>query len=178
MSGLKVPDAPTLIRSPKVEADSPAPTNTTTADGRDFVPRTVKTFAVVVAAGVFVLASIGRFGWIAPFIGGAVLGTALLVAWEYVIRRVITAEQVLLARGVISPENGDGTAPKKKFGGKRALLAFALIKYPAVGLLLWWVARHMTQQEIAAFISGFVLLQIVIGLRGLGAYLFPTKSGK
>jgi len=178
MSGLKVPDAPTLIRSSVVEADSPAPTNTTTADGSDFVPRTMKTFAVVVAGAVFLLAAIGRFVWIAPFVGGALLGTALLVAWEYVIRRAFTAEQVLLARGVVSSADGDKTPPKKKFGGKRALLAFALIKYPAVGLLLWWVARHMAQQEIAAFMSGFVLLQIVIGLRGLGAYLFPNKSGK
>lgn len=175
MGILKVPDAPTLNRS---EIDRPAPLNTVTASGIDFVPRTLKNTAAIVALGVFFLFAAKRYGLILPFVGGAALGAVLLVGMEWMIRRAFSADAILAKRGVkMRGDTPVSLEEKKKFGGKTAIVLFGLIKYPAVALLLWWLSKNATHLQLAAFISGFVLLQIVIGLRGLGAYLFPkTKN--
>lgn len=170
-SGIKLPDVPTLSRPSTVEASLVAATPT----DAQFVPRTLRVFAFVVVVIVAGLAGTGRFDLIAPFVGGAALAAVLLAGFEIVVRRVFTADAVLAERGV-SPA-GTQSSPKK-FNGKAAILWFALIKYPAVAVLIYFVIRTGSTAQIVAFATGFVCLQLVVGLRGLGAFLLPRPAPK
>jgi hypothetical protein len=136
--------------------------------------------AAVVAVAVLMLGAYGQFWAIVPLTTGAALGAALLWGMERVVRKAFTADAVLASRRrPATPPDEDAkteTDGKKTWVGKRALLAFALIKYPMVALLLWAISRHWDDRSVMVFLSGFVLLQVVIGLRGLGRYLVPSPS--
>lgn len=175
MNGFTLPDAPTLERTHSEQAVAPTPMKTDTGDGSDFVPRTLRVVAFVVAVGALLIAGARQYGLVVPFLTGAGLGAVLLAGFEFVVRRSFAAETILAEKGVSTPGTEDSG---KKFGGKAAILLFALIKYPAVALLIWWIARHWSQTQIVVFASGFVLLQLIIGLRGLGAFLFPRTARK
>ncbi len=168
-----VPDAPIFSPTHASGKESPAPvTNTDTAREERFVPRTLGVFGFVVAVIVIGLAGTGRFVLVLPFALGAGLGAVLLAGFEWMVRRVFTPDAVLAAR------RGDGQNAPKKFNGKTAILLFALIKYPAVAVLVYFVTRTGDTSQIVAFASGFVLLQLIVGLRGLGAFLVPQNKPK
>lgn len=183
MNGFKVPDAPTLERTKSEPAVAPAPMNSDTADGRDFVPKTLRVVGFVGAVGALMIAGIGRFELIMPFMTGVTLGAVLLAGFELVVRKAFTSDFVLAKKDVPLPkvegaENSVQETRPKKFGGKAAILLFALIKYPAVATLIWWITRNWSQPQILTFVGGFILLQMLIGLRGLGMFLFPQTKRK
>ncbi len=171
MSGLTVPEVPTLTRA-EVGA---AATKGDVGDGRDFVPRTLRVTLAVTAIGAALLGGLGHYGLVLPFIGGSALGAVLLAGFEYVVRRAFDPAVVLAQKQVAAPGTQSGP---KKFGGKAAILLFALIKYPAVAFVLWWVVHSLRPAQVVTFMSGFVLLQLIIGLRGLGAFLVPRAGRK
>ncbi|MBC7806159.1 MAG: hypothetical protein H7145_08415 [Akkermansiaceae bacterium] len=183
MSGLKVPDAPTLRRAESQQAVEPGPMSSDTTDGRDFVPRTLRVFTFVSVVGALLIAGTGRYELILPFAVGATLGMVLLAGFELVVRKAFTADIVLAQKDVPLPkaegsDDATGETRPKKFGGKAAILWFALIKYPAVALLIWWITRHWSEPQILTFVGGFILLQLIIGARGLGMFLFPRTKRK
>jgi hypothetical protein len=102
------------------------------------------------------------------------LGIMLLLTLELTIRRIFSP--------LPKDENtGEIDHAKKKSHGMRQktlFLGIALIKYPLVGILLWWIASRWKYIEVIAFAGGFVLLQIVIGLRALGRALAENQSEK
>lgn len=172
----EIPDAPIFTaKRDAVQESRPALLNTDTQDETRFVPQTLRAGTVVAATVTLLLAGTGHIAWATPFAAGAALGVVLIWSMDKVVRGAFGADTVLGERGVILP---DAPPAQKKFGGKAALLLFALIKYPAVALLIFFVARRGTQTQILAFVGGFVCLQLVIGLRGLGAYLVPQKKSK
>lgn len=128
--------------------------------GGDFVRRTYKTTAVVAAFVLFVLASYNQFWALAPVAGGVLLGLALLRVLEWGVRRAFTPERAREAR------RGTGLGKPKA-----ALVVAALVKYPVVAGLLWTVTRFWSAREVMAFAGGFVLVQTVIALRGMGRFL-------
>ena len=165
----RFPDAPTVTRAEPVQESPASVANTETS----FAARTVRSAAVVVAVIALLLAGTGRTALVVPFAGGAILGAVLLLGFEIVVRRSFGADDILAQKGVVLP----GTQkPEKKFAGKGAILLFALIKYPLVALLIWFVTRNASVTQVAAFASGFVCLQLVIGLRGLGAFLTSPRK--
>jgi len=98
-------------------------------------------------------------GWnhswaIAPFVVGLALGIALLLSHAWAIPRVIVVPDATKNRPPRSP--------------KTAILTIALVKYPLVATLVWWIVRHWEPRAVAAFAGGFICLQAVIGLRAIG----------
>ena len=183
MDGFRVPDPPTRERAKPEQTATPGPMSKDTADGSDFVPRTLRVFAFVASVGALLIAGTGRFELVLPFAVGATLGMVLLAGFELVVRKAFTADVVLAQKDVPLPKAGgadDATAETrpKKFGGKAAILWFALIKYPAVALLIWWITRHWSEPQILMFVGGFILLQLIIGARGVGMFLFPQTNRK
>ncbi len=183
MNAFKVPDVPTRERAKPEPTVAPGPMSNDTTDGRDFVPLTLRVFTFVSAVGALLIAGIGRHELILPFAVGATLGMVLLAGFEFVVRKAFTADVVLAQKDVPLPkaegaDDATGETRPKKFGGKAAILWFALIKYPAVALLIWWITRHWTEPQILTFVGGFILLQLIIGARGLGMFLFPQTKRK
>ena len=139
---------------------TPASRRDSTEDG-DFVRRTYRSALWVSAFVLFVLASYGQFWALLPVAAGMGLGLALLRTLEWLVRGLFTPERAREARRNAA----------KKGGPKGALVMAALVKYPLVALVLWAVTRFWDPREILAFVGGFVLLQAVIVLRGVGSYL-------
>lgn len=131
----------------------------------DFLPRTYRVSAFVAAFVLFVLASYNQFWALVPLAVGVLLGLILLRALEWGVRGVFTPERAREARRH-GREGGRGlTKPKA------ALLVGALVKYPVVAGLLWALTRLWSEREMAVFAGGFVLVQTVIALRGMGRFL-------
>jgi hypothetical protein len=126
----------------------------------EYVFKTVRSAAVtavIVAAG---MATKGKYDLIAPFLIGTGLGCALMVAWE----RFATA--------LITPK-----AAREKKNNRRWLVGlFALVKYPLVAYLIYWITRHWEQTQILSFVGGFILFQAIIVLRALGRILMESPT--
>jgi hypothetical protein len=105
------------------------------------------------------LASYGQFWALAPALAGAALALVLLRGMERFVRGVFTPERAA------GPKNSGGR------GSRRALLLFALVKYPLVALLIWAAVRFWDGAQVMALAGGFVLIHAVIGLRAMGRYL-------
>ena len=140
------------------------------AEGRLYLQKTLRTFLVVVAFAAFLLYGYKQAALIPAFFTGATLGAVLLLTLEVTIRKIFAP-----VRPLSGEESGQMTeaesSAKKKIDGMRQktlFLLIALIKYPLVGILLWWIASHWKYSEVIAFAGGFILLQVVIGLRAMG----------
>lgn len=131
----------------------------------EFIARTYRSAAFVTGFVLFVLASYGQFWALLPVAAGAALGMVLLRFLEVTVRRTFTRERAADAR-----KNRKGSGPG------RALLGFALVKYPLVALLIWAVVRVWDAREVMAFTAGFILLQMVIGLRAMGRYMVDQMN--
>ena len=183
MNGLTLPEVPEPERTSLKQVQVSPTMDTHTTDGRDFVPRTLRVVAFVSAMGALLIAGTKHYELVVPFLTGVALGSILLAGFEYVVRKAFATETILAQKGIVLPgddtsENGAAKKTTKKFGGKAAIWLFALIKYPAVALLIWWITRAWSQTQIITFISGFILLQMIIGLRGLGGFLYPQTKRK
>ena len=125
----------------------------------EFVRRTYRSAACVTGFVLFMLASYGQFWAVVPFAGGVLLGGVLLYAMDRMVRALFTPARARVVKKT------------RKGGPERALLGFALVKYPLVALLIWAVTRFWSQPEVMAFAGGFILFHTVIGLRGVGRFL-------
>lgn len=132
----------------------------TESDGTDFVTRTYRVTIFVAVFVLFVLASYNQFWALAPVSGGVLLGLVLLRALEYAVRGAFTPKRAREAR-----------QSKRLPKSKAALIVGALVKYPLVAGLLWAVTRVWDEHAVMAFAGGFVLVQTVIALRGMGRFL-------
>ena len=135
----------------------------------DFVRRTYRSTLWVTAFVLFVLASYGQFWALMPVAAGVALALALLRTLEVLVRGVFTPEK---ARAAWRRERKG----EKQGGPKGALVAVALVKYPLVALLLWAATRFWQERELRAFVGGFILVQAVIALRGVGG-CFVNRRG-
>src|SRR4051812_33503369 len=121
--------------------------------GSGFVPRTLRSAAVVAGIVLLVLASYGQFWAIGPFLTGLGLSSLLLWAWD------------VFVRGLMQPRSSDTTKVNGKRRGGWAIIVFSLIKYPLVGLMLYVAVRlwRGDTYHALAFLGGFILLHLVIG---------------
>ena len=131
-----------------------------------FIRRTYRSTAFVTGFVLFALASYGQFWALLPVAGGVALGLVLLWTLE------------ALVRGVFTPERASAARTKRSANPGRALLGAALFKYPLVGLVLWAAARYWNQREVMAFMGGFILVQAVIALRGVGRYMVERREDR
>jgi len=130
-------------------------------NGRGFVRRALRSTAIIGLLAALVLASYGQFWAIGPFTAGLALSGILLWALD------------LFVRGLLTPVTARRALAKGK-GIRGPILLFSLIKYPLVGLLLYVAVRvwRGDLHRAAAFLSGFILLHLVIGLRAFGRARF------
>lgn len=79
------------------------------------------------------------------FLSGAIIGILLLMAMEFMVRRITTKENT----------------------GKNKVLAFIFLKYPFIGALFYALVRW-ERFNIAFFALGLTLPYLVIFLKGAG----------
>jgi hypothetical protein len=133
-------------------------------DGRRYVAKTLRVTAVVTIVVALTLASYGQNWAILPVIAGAALAGLLLYGWERFVRTAFSPEAVKAAR-----ENGRDR--------RWAIAGFALVKYPLVALLIWFLVQIWDQRQLMAFVGGVILLHVVIALRAAGsAFRRDTNS--
>ena len=130
-----------------------------------FVRRTYRSAAIVTAFVLFTLASYGQFWALLPVFAGAALGVALLFLMELFVMRLFTPERAQQAKK---------KAPAK--GTNRAIIGFALVKYPLVAFLIWTAVHFWETRQVMAFAGGFILLHIVIALRAIGKSLVDKMN--
>lgn len=88
---------------------------------------------------------------------GAALGTAVLVTYDLVIRAAFVPG---------------------KTGAKRALLKLALVKYPLIGIILYWLVRW-DRLHFLAFCGGVVLVHFAVFAKLAGIRLMEKeRSGR
>ena len=126
--------------------------------------KTVRSAIVVAAIVGFVLGSYGLFWGLAPFAAGFGLAVALFWGWDWIIRTNLTSEK-------LRQQNNKGRY------ASTTLLWFALVKYPLVGLLMWWFTRVFSMRQMIVFAGGFMLLHLVILLRALGKKMTTPQNG-
>ncbi|MFM7321802.1 MAG: hypothetical protein ACKO5K_09800 [Armatimonadota bacterium] len=102
----------------------------------------------------FLLCGWNQWWAVGPFAAGFALAIGLLLGHAWAIPRVVVPPGMQKKRPAATP--------------KTAILAIALVKYPMVATLIWWIVRHWEPRAVAAFAGGFVCLQAVIGLRAIG----------
>ena len=127
----------------------------------DYVGKTVRSAALTAAFLTLGLAAKGSYAYIGPLLTGTTLGCLLLAAWERFASALFTAQ---------------AAREKKIRSRKGAILLFALVKYPLVAFLIYWVTRHWDQKQILWFLGGFVLFQAIIVLRALGRALTENSE--
>ena len=157
------------------------------AEGKLWVPATLKSSAVVTGFVVITLAAYGQMTSVLPVMAGALLAGGLLAAMDWFIRRAFTPERAWAAKRKMqqqkrrenSKPDRAGEPTEKKIRGNAAgamLLGFALIKYPLVAVLIWALTRAWNLRAIMAFTGGFVLIHLVIALRAIGRILFVPEA--
>ena len=119
--------------------------------------------AVTTAVVAFVIVNllIGyKLDWaVLPFVFGVLLGELLWIGNSVVIRKYLTPQK-------FSESNRQ----------KRALMVFALVKYPLVALIVWASVRLGESRQIMALVAGYLVLQVVIVLRMMGKYAVQFRS--
>ena len=133
--------------------------------GTGFVGHTLRTAAVVGVLVVLVLASYGQFWAIGPMVFGLALSAALLYAWDVFVRGLLTPEAAKKGKGMGNRRKG-------------SIVLFSLIKYPLVGLLLYVAVRLWggDPRRALAFLGGFILLHLVIGLRAVNRAIMDRSA--
>ena len=133
-------------------------------DTYEYVLKTLRATGLVALMLVAVLANVGLPWAIVPALAGLVLAVVLLLGWWAFLRSLIA-----LARAT-EEKNQRQRRTTQRF------LLLALVKYPLVGWLIWWLTRHWSARELAAFAAGFGVLTLVIALRAVGKIL--TEQGE
>ena len=133
-------------------------------DTLEYVTKTLRSTAILALVFIAVLANFGQSWAIVPALAGLVLAVVLLLGWWGFLRSLIA-----LARAAAEKN-------QRQRGVTQRFLLLALVKYPLVGWLIWWLTRHWSARELAAFAVGFGVLTLVIALRAVGKML--TERGE
>ncbi|MDX1931513.1 MAG: hypothetical protein SFU56_02795 [Capsulimonadales bacterium] len=136
--------------------------------GSEYIGRTLRSALVVVAFVLAITASYGQVWAILPYLGGFALAAVLLAGMERFIRAVIRPDW-------LGTEIGAEAKERRRQVGTLWFLGFALIKYPLVALLLWWLVRVWDTRQLMVFAGGFLTLHLVMGLRAMGRVLTQTE---
>jgi hypothetical protein len=135
---------------------------------RDYVGRTLRAAGILAACAALCLANFGLSWAIVPLLAGLGLAVVLLLGWWGFIASLVQA-----ARKTVGASAAEKSRRKMRITG--LFLLFALVKYPLVGALIWWLTRVWSTRELAAFVIGFLLLHAAIALRAVGKML--TDAG-
>jgi hypothetical protein len=128
---------------------------------RVYVTQTLRATAALTLVTVGLCWRYKQIWAIAPFLTGLGMAIALFVGWYIFIRQNITPQAV---------KKNNGISDRKV-----VLFLFALIKYPLVTVLLWFVVHRWETREIMVFVGGFLFLQMVMVLRAIGRMLAESK---
>ena len=123
-------------------------------DTSNFTRKTLRATVIVTMVSLIMLANFGCSWVILPLLAGLALAVVLWLGWWGFIHFVVVAHRV-------SP----ATFQEKTQGKRRTtrlFLWFALVKYPLVGALIWWLTRVWTARDLAGFVAGFLILHGVI----------------
>ena len=133
----------------------------------DYFRKTVTSTLWLAMLAVAVLIQLGAYWALIPALAGVALSVVLLLGW------------IGLARCLVVPR-GPGGANRAVSGFKARLLfaLLAMVKYPLVGLLIWWLTRIWETRQLAALVGGFLLLQVVIVGRAVGKLRADTGEEK
>lgn len=124
------------------------------AEPRRWLFATLRATGWIATTVAFLLCGWNQWWALTPFATGIALATALVASLATTIPRIVTPA---------SPEK-----KPPRIAPKTAILTFALIKYPMVAILVWWIVDRWETRSVVAFAAGFVCLQLVIGLRAAG----------
>ncbi len=135
---------------------------------REYLQKTLRAAGILAACASLCLANFGLPWAIGPLLAGLGLAVVLLLGWWGFIRSLVLAAQ---------KATGASIAEKSRRRSRTTVLflLFALVKYPLVGMLIWWLTRIWGTRELAAFVIGFLLLHAAIALRAVGKML--TEQG-
>ena len=123
---------------------------------------TLRSTAWLAITVAFLMCGWNQWWALGPFALGLTVAIALLVSLAVAIPRVV------------GPQNPGKKRPR--MAPKTAISMFALVKYPVVATLIWWVVDHWESRSVVAFAGGFVCLQMVIGLRAAGRIWSDTVA--
>ncbi|MBB6048318.1 hypothetical protein [Armatimonas rosea] len=134
----------------------------------DYVRKTLRAVAILATCSALCLANFGLSWAIVPLLAGLALAVVLLLGWWGFIYALVQA-----AKKAVGASASEKSRRKMRTTG--LFLLFALVKYPLVGALIWWLTRVWSARELAAFVIGFLLLHAAIALRAVGKLL--TEQG-
>ena len=123
----------------------------------EYFTRTLRTTGWMALFVALLLVHLGQYWAIVPVVAGVALAVVLLLGWNGF------ARSLRVVRG-----SGPGVDAAR---ARRHLLGFALVKYPLVAVLIWWLTRIWSDRELMAFVGGYLLLQAVMVLRAVGKML-------
>ena len=136
---------------------------------RQYVVRTVRSAGMVATFAVMILLSYGQ-GWaVPPYLIGFALSVVLLVLMDGFIRNIFSPER--LGQG-----GGEAGRERRKQFGLVWFVAFALVKYPLVALLFYFLVRAWDIRYIMAMTVGFLTLHLVMGMRAMGRALTEGRK--
>jgi hypothetical protein len=124
---------------------------------RVYVTHTLRATAPLALVTVGLCWRFGQTWAIPPFLTGLAMAVVLFVGWYIFIRQNITPQAVKKNNGIRER--------------KVVLFLFALIKYPLVATLLWFVVHNGETRDVMVFVGGFLFLQMVMVLRAIGKML-------
>ena len=131
---------------------------------REYLRKTLRATGILAACASMCLANFGISWAIVPLLAGLGLAVVLLLGWWGFLGSLITLAQA------IEEKNARQRRVTQRF------FLLALVKYPLVGWVIWWLTRHWGAKELAAFVAGFGFLTLVIALRAVGKML--TEHGE
>ena len=138
---------------------------------REYIQKTLRAAGILAACATLCLANFGLPWAILPLLAGLALAVVLLLGWWGFIQSLVQAAQK--AVGV-----GEKEKSQRKMRTTALFLLFALVKYPLVGALIWWLTRIWATRELAAFVIGFLLLHAAIALRAVGKLLTEAEHDR
>ena len=123
-------------------------------NGEDLIAKSYRSIALA-----WIIAASWCIALRKPWIGlsitlGAALGTAVLLTFELVVRRAFVP-------GAAKPG--------------RALVKLALLKYPLIGIILYWLVRW-NRFDALAFCGGIVLVHIAVLAKAMGIRLARSRE--
>jgi archaellum biogenesis protein FlaJ (TadC family) len=138
-------------------------------DDPQYIAKTLRTGCLVAGFVVLVLLSYGQTWAIVPYLSGFALAVSLLLLMEGFIRRVFDPKHL---------EVDNAESKKTKRGRREAIwfLAFGLLKYPILALLIWYLVRVWNTTQLMVFCGGFLTLHLIIGMRAMGRALTQTRT--
>jgi hypothetical protein len=136
---------------------------------REYLQKTLRAAGILAVCASLCLANFGLLWAIVPLLAGLVLAVVLLLGWWGFLRGLVQAVQK-------TPGMSVREKSQRKMRTTYLFLLFALVKYPMVAVLIWWLTRVWSTRELAAFVIGFLLLHAAIALRAVGKLLTEQST--